>query len=36
MVCGSQAELETQILISENLITKIDNIGKMLSGLKRH
>ena len=44
MACGSLAELETQILISENLgfinlqeiITKIDNIGKMLSGLKRH
>ncbi len=44
MACGSLAELETQILISENLgfinsqeiTTKIDNIGKMLSGLKRH
>ena len=44
MACGSLAELETQILISENvgfinsqeIITKIDNIGKMLSGLKRH
>ena len=44
MACGSLAELETQILISENLgfinshdiVTKIDNIGKMLSGLKRH
>ena len=44
MACGSLAELETQILISENLGfinsqdigTKIDDIGKMLSGLKRH
>lgn len=44
IACGSLAELETQLLISEQLgyiqsqsiITKINHIGKMLSGLKTH
>ena len=47
IACGSLAELETQLLISvqlgycemnktQILIEKIDNIGRMLSGLKKH
>ena len=47
IACGSLAEIETQLLISVQLgyykmnkaqlvIDKIDNIGKMLSGLKKH
>ena len=47
IACGSLAEIETQLLISvqleycemskaQILIDKIDNIGRMLSGLKKH
>ena len=47
IACGSLAEIETQLLISVQLgyyemnkallvIDKIDNIGRMLSGLKKH
>ena len=47
IACGSLAEIETQLLISvqleycemskvQILIDKIDNIGRMLFGLKKH
>ncbi len=47
IACDSLAEIETQLLISvqleycemskvQILIDKIDNIGRMLSGLKKH
>ena len=47
IACGSLAEIETQLLISvqlgyyemnkaELIMDKIDNIGKMLSGLKKY